>query len=343
VAAENGRTDLALADLLFQYPYEFDFFQAVRLLGLCHPNRQLLSGLGKSNAELVRFRALLSMNFPPSAIHNIERGDPIKVTVAFMGLTGPLGVLPSHYTEFLIWRSFEKDTTAEAFFNLFNHRFIAFLYLAWAKHNLAAAYEHERTSPSPGRGFSQYLFDLIGMGTAGLHNRLQVPDEALLLYAGLIAQRPHSASALRGLLEDYFQVHTEVRQLVGEWFSLEKSDLSYLNPEGLHNQLGFGAIAGDQVWNQQAGFLVQLGPLTYSRFLAFLPGMAAFRKLVNLVRYFVDQALDFEVQLILKAQEVPLCRLSDDADSPRLGWSTWLRTDEFSHDAQDTILAAVNG
>jgi len=342
VEAENGGTDPAVEDLLFQRPYEFDFFQAVRLIGLCHPNRLLLSGLGKSHAELVRFRTLLSMNFPPSSVHHIEDGDPIEVTVAFMGLTGPQGVLPSHYTEFLIWRAFERDKAAAAFLDLFNHRFIAFFYQAWAKHNLAAAYEREQNSTSPRRGISQYLFDLIGMGTKGLLNRLQVPDEALLLYAGLIAQRPHNASALRGMLEDYFQVHTEVKQLVGKWISLEQSDLSYLSPEGLNNKLGFGAIAGDQVWNQQAGFVVQLGPLTYRRFLDFLPGTAAFGKLVNLARYFVDQALDFEVQLILKANEVPFCEVSDNADSPRLGLSTWLRTDEFPHDARDTILSAAN-
>jgi len=342
VAAENGGADPSIADLLFQRPYEFDFFQAVRLIGLCHPNRLLLSALGKSHAEVVRFRTLLSMNFPPSAIHDIKDGDPIDVTVAFMGMTGPQGVLPSHYTEFLICRAFERDKAAADFLDLFNHRFIAFFYQAWAKHNLAAAYEHERNLTLPSRGLNQYLFDLIGMGTKGLLKRLEVPDEGLLLYGGLIAQYPHNASALRGLLEDYFQVPTEVKQLVGKWISLEKTDLSYLSPEGLHNKLGFGAIAGDQVWNQQAGFVVQLGPLPYRRFLDFLPGTLALRKLTNLVRYFVGQALDFEVELILLAKEVPLCQVSDDADSPRLGLSTWLRTDAFDHDTHDTILSAVN-
>jgi type VI secretion system protein ImpH len=61
-----------------------------------------------------------------------------------------------------------------------------------------------------------------------------------------------------------------------------------------------------------------------------------------LVRYFVGQGLDFEVELILMAQEVPLCQVSDDADSPRLGLSTWLRTDAFDHDTHDTILSAAN-
>jgi len=242
----------------------------------------------------------------------------------------------------VIARLFEKDTATAAFFDLFNHRFVALFYQAWAKHNLVASYEREQTARSKARGLTQYLFDLIGMGTQGLLRRLKVPDEALLAYSGLIAQSPHSASALRGMLEDYFQLPVEVEQFIGRWISLVESDLSYLSPEGLHNQLGVGAIAGDQVWNQQAGFRVQLGPIGYQRFVHFLPGGEAFLKLVNLVRFFVGQALDFDLKLVLLAAEVPWCQLSDEPASPRLGWSTWLKTEDFSRDAQDTILAAVN-
>jgi type VI secretion system protein ImpH len=342
VAAEVRRADPSVEELLFQRPYEFDFFQAVRLLGLIHPGRQMLSRLDEGPSESIRFRALASLNFPPSSVYSLRHSDPIEMTVAFMGLTGPQGVLPEHYTELLIARLFEKDNAPAAFLDLFNHRFVALFYQAWAKHNVAASYEREQASRSKGHGLTQYLLDLIGMGTRGLLGRLLVSDQALLLYGGVIAQRPHSASALRGMLEDYFQLQVEILQFVGRWIPLAETDLSYLSPEGLHNQLGFGAIAGDQVWNQQAGFCVQLGPIDYQRFVHFLPVGEAFAKLVNLVRYFVGQSFDFDVQLILQAAEVPWCRLSDDASSPRLGWSTWLKTEEFSCDARDTILAAVN-
>jgi type VI secretion system protein ImpH len=342
VATEVGRADPSLAELLFRRPYEFDFFQAVRLLSLMHPSRQMLSRLNEGLSESIRFRALASLNFPPSSIAQLIAGDPIAMTVAFMGLTGPIGVLPEHYTEYMIARLFEKDTSTAAFFDLFNHRFIALFYQAWAKHDVVASYEHEQATKSNGRGLSQYVFDLIGMGTTGLRGRLRVPDEALLLYSGLIAQSPHSASALRGMLEDYFHLPVEIEQFVGRWISLVESDLSYLSPEGLHNQLGIGAIAGDQVWNQQAGFRVQLGPITYKRFVHFLPGGQAFSKLVNLTRFFAGRTLEFDVQLILQAAEVPWCQLSDDPASPRLGWSTWLKTEDFTRDARDTILVAAN-
>jgi type VI secretion system protein ImpH len=342
VATEVGRADPSVAELLLKYPYEFDFFQAVRLLGLIHPTRRLLSSLEEGLSEGLRFRAMPSLSFPPSSICQLKDGEPIEMTVAFMGLTGPQGVLPEHYTEHVIARLFEKDSATAAFFDLFNHRFIALFYQAWAKHNVAASIEREQAAHSKNHGLTQYVFDLIGMGTQGLRGRTAVPDQALLLYAGLIAQSPHSASALRGILADYFQLPVEIPQFIGRWIPLPESDLSYLSPDGLHNQLGFGAIAGDRVWNQQAGFRVRLGPLTYERFTHFLPGGEVFMKLASLVRFFAGPTLDFDVQLILQAAEVPYCRLSDDLNAPRLGWSTWLKTEEFAFDAPDTVLSAIN-
>jgi type VI secretion system protein ImpH len=361
MGASGRRTDPSVADLLFERGYEFDFFQAVRLLARLYPHRQMVGGEAKPGAEVARFHALTSLSFPPSSIHSIESeerqqpegaredmpGDgaaagpsPAHMAVAFMGLTGPQGVLPFHYTELLVARQMAKDSSLAAFFDLFNHRFISLFYRAWEKHHFPVSYERAARQGDKQDRSTEYLFDLIGMGTGGLRGRLKVRDQALLLYAGLIGQRPHSAAALRGLLRDYFGLPVEIEQFRGRWFPLDQPSLSYLDPEGLHNQLGVGAIAGDEVWNQQARFRVQVGPLTFARFIAFLPDGDAFPELVELTRYFAEQTLEFDVQLVLRAAEVPWCRLTDEGiDAPRLGWAAWLKTEEFVEDARDTVLS----
>ena len=345
MAAPVRRTDPSVADILLERPWEFDFFQAVRLLGLMYPERRLVARLGQPVDNIVRFHAHLSMHFPPSSIQDLapdaREDGPLHMSVAFMGLTGPQGVLPTHYTEYLIARSYAKDSSAAAFFDLFNHRLISLFYLAWEKHHFPIVHERDARLQSGPRWFTQYLYDLIGMGTAGMRGRLEVEDSALLLYAGLLAQQPHSVGALEGMLRDYFGVEIDVQQFVGKWFPLEPDALAYLNDGGLHNQLGFGAVAGDMVWNQQARFRVRVGPLCWERFNQFLPGGKALGELAALTRHFVNQTLEFEVQLILRAGEVPWCWVSEGEDAPRLGLSSWLKTEEFREDAADLVMSVA--
>src|ERR1039457_221134 len=91
MAAPLGRTDPSVAENLLEFPWNFEFFQAVRLLALMYPNRRLLSGFGQPLEEIVRFHAHLSMAFPPSAIREIQprqkEDRPLDMTVNFMGLT----------------------------------------------------------------------------------------------------------------------------------------------------------------------------------------------------------------------------------------------------------------
>ncbi len=342
MAAPVRRTDSSVEDILRERPWDFDFFQAVRLLGLMFPERRLLARIGQPLDNTVRFHAHLAMDFPPSSIQDLQPdrrdGGPLHMTVAFMGLTGPQGILPSHYTEYLIARSYVKDHSAAAFFDLFNHRMVSLFYLAWEKHHFPIVHEREEKLKTGPRWFTQYLYDIIGMGTQGMRGRLDVPDSSLLLYAGLLAQQPHSAVALEGILRDYFGEKVTVQQFVGKWFSLEDPALAYLNDGGLHNQLGFGAVAGDKVWNQQARFRIRVGPLSWERFNAFLPGGTALDELSALARHFVNQTMEFEVQLVLRAADVPWCWVAPETEAPRLGLSSWLKTEEFRHDAGDLVM-----
>jgi type VI secretion system protein ImpH len=347
VASPGGRTDPSLEDALFDRGYEFEFFQAVRLLARLFPHRKPVGGTAKPAEEIARFGARLSMAFPPSVVHDIERvpdsPDPVRMTVAFLGLTGTQGVLPLHYTERLIARKAAKDNTMAEFFDLFNHRLLSLFYRAWEKHRPQILYESGAASGRQPDPFTQYLFDLIGMGASGLRGRMGIKDESLLLYAGLIAQRPHSASALRGILRDYFSVPIEIDQCLGSWYDLEDADRCYLSAALERNQLGEGAFIGDEVWNQQARFRIRVGPVGLERFVEFLPGSSGLDHLTELTTYLVGQASAFDVQVFLRAAEVPYCRLDDEGfDAPRLGWLGWLKTEEFRTDAGDAVFEWLN-
>jgi type VI secretion system protein ImpH len=178
------------------------------------------------------------------------------------------------------------------------------------------------------------------MGTPGLRGQMCIPDEGLLLYAGLIAQRPPSASALRGILRDYFSVPVEIDQCIGSWYELDDNDRCYLSPDSERNQIGTGAFLGDRIWDQQARFRIRIGPVDIRAFRDFLPNGAGMAKLKELTRYLVGQALAFDVQVFLRAVEVPRLYLTDQgADAPRLGWESWLKAADFKTDAGDAVFS----
>lgn len=330
-----------LEDVMRKDPWGFQFFQAVRLIERMRPERRPVGRFFHPGREVVRFQTNVATAFPASQIQDLQwpEGRAPMMMINFMGLTGPLGVLPIYYTELLMERVRAKDRTLINFLDLFNHRMISLFYQAWEKYRFGIGYER-----GEGDRLSQYLLDLIGLGTKGLQRRQAVRDESLLFYAGLLSLHTRSESALERILQDYFEVDVEVDQFVGAWYSLDRGDQCCFQMASTYSeQLGVGAVVGDEIWDQQSGLRIQLGPLTLAQYMDFLPEGSAYEPLRAIARFFAGSELDFEVQLILKREEVPECNLDDTLVdrgevAPQLGWSTWAKTQPMRRDPGDTIL-----
>lgn len=339
MAAQSRGADSDLRQELLQRGFRFDFFQAVRLLARVYPERQAVGDSASPSKEVVRFRAHQSLAFPPSAIAEIRQDRderrPAEMTVAFMGLTGPQGVLPRYYTELMLERLQAKDQTLRDFFDVFNHRMISLFFRAWEKHHCTVGFEQWLLLGKEDR-FARCLFALAGLGTTGLRDRLTIDDRSVLRYVGLLGQRPRSAESLERCLGDYFEVPVRVKQFVGAWLNLEEEDWTTIGVTGSNNLLGHSALAGTKIWDQQAGFKVELGPLEFEQFNRLLPSGQAYPTLVQLTKLFAGPELDFDVQLLLRADEVPATRLeSTESYAPRLGWTTWLKTKQFERHADE--------
>jgi type VI secretion system protein ImpH len=328
-----------MSDSIFDEGYRFEFFQAVRILEALYPEKERVGDSSNPQNEAVRFHARLSLAFPASEIYEISPGgenSPASMTVNFMGLTGPLGILPHPYTEYLLSRVHENDHAARDFLDIFNHRLISLFYRAWQKYHLPALYGES------GRDrLSEYLLALIGMGTPGLQGRLAVREYALLLYAGLLAQRPHSTAALTAILTHYFSVPMECEQFVGYWVTVETENQSRLGKQNC--RLGLDTLCGDRIWDRQSKFRLRVGPLGLDAFNRFLPGGADYEPLMQLTRFIAGSEHEFDAQLVLRAEEVPSCRLcSASGAGSQLGWSSWLKTHDFICDSDGTIVACNN-
>lgn len=364
----------SVADRLLTEPFVFDFFQAVRLIQALEAGRAPVGRSGPPEAEVVRFRAHLSLSFPPSSIAGLQPpaspDRPFELTQPFLGLTGPSGVLPRHYTELLFRvqanHQFDERYALRDWLDLFNHRLVSLFYRAWEKYRPHLGYDPDRFADPEVEpdALTRGVFSLIGIGTGRLRGRLfgrgpglgtnpvasralgapsRAEDLALIRYAGLLAHRPRSAEGLRALLLDYFGLGVEISQFQGRWMALEPASQSRIASDRKHsnNCLGMNAVVGERIWDVQGSFRIRLGPLTYAQFRSFLPDRNREVRvflLAQLVRFYVGLDLDFDLQLVLRREDVPRCQLPvASGEGPVLGWDCWLIDDAPAADSDDVI------
>jgi type VI secretion system protein ImpH len=336
--------DPKLLGSLFGDPQGFEFFQAVHLLERLYPECAPVGEFADPNDEVVRFETPSGVAFPASEIRSLEQATddgPARMTVNFFGLTGPQGVLPLDYSLYAAARGRAGDHALKDFLGLFEHRLISLFYRAWAKSHPTAGFGRSATSDAGAEAertrdwLTAQLLSVVGLGTPGLQNRLPLSDESLLYYAGLLSLPSRPAAALEQLIGDHFDVPCEVEQFVGAWYPLSRSAQTALGDE--LGSLGGGAVAGDEVWDQQGRVRVRIGPLTRLRYDEFLPGGGSHEALRALTRFYGNDQFDFEIQLVLARDEAPRFQLgADDAPLP-LGWCTWLRTAPLDHDPDDAL------
>ncbi|HKG93344.1 MAG TPA: type VI secretion system baseplate subunit TssG [Gemmatimonadaceae bacterium] len=323
-------------------PTPFEFFQLVRLLERLMPDRRPVGGFGTPRDEVVRFAANPSPAFPASEVQSLtaapDEGAPPRLTVNFLGLNGPSGVLPAEMTAFVVERSRARDDAMRDFLDIFNHRFVSLFYRAWEKYQFTVEYERGGDD-----ALARRVADLIGLDARALGERLGADERALLAYAGLLAPHRRSAVALQQMLSDFFGVPVEVEQFVGGWFALDRDSQCELTDDesGPEAQLGLGAVVGDEVWDQQSRVRLRLGPLTREQYDAFLPSGREHGRLRALAHHFAGGEVDFELQLVMARDDVSGCVLGADGpgDAAPLGWGSWLRTRPMERDPDETILA----
>lgn len=323
---------------LFDEPYEFEFFQAVRLLEKIYPDKKAVGREAMPPEEVVRFRSHISLKFPSSEIYELaetfdERTEEerVEMFITFMGLIGVSGVLPVHYTEIAMDRIRYGDTALWAFSDIFTHRAVSMFYRAWEKYRFPVAYDRGNDA------FTEYLLDFIGLGTKGLRGRMALEDESLLPYGGLVMQRPHSAVSLARIISDYFEINAKTEQFFGQWIDLDKESITNLSRA--NSSLGRDAIVGSRIWDQQSKFRLVLSDLSFEKFRAFLPDGTAHQPLKSIVRFMVGLEFDFDVQLVLNASEAPSTILTTRAKRrPMLGWTSWLKSSPLEEDADQVIL-----
>lgn len=345
MAAENGRSNApvaaeGVAKELREDPGAFSFFQAVRILQRLAKDRAHVGEFAPPSREAVRFSTNPSLAFPTTEISSLTDDEDeagagrTRMAVNFMGLVGNRGVLPSHYSIEVLRERRRDDRPLTDFLDLFQNRLIALFYRAWERARFYIPFERGE----PDRA-TLHLFDLMGLGLEDVRGLLPDDGHGLLAYCGLVSARHRSALGLEQVLEDYLDVPVEIEQFVGGWYRVdEDSRLRLDDPAGAEFGLGGGTVVGDEVWDPQARVRVRIGPLPRETYETFLRGRPGYRATAAIARFYTDDQFDFEIQPVLRKEDVPGVVLGGSDPAP-LSWCTWLSTRPFERDADDAILA----
>jgi type VI secretion system protein ImpH len=314
-------------------PRRFTFDAAVRVLSFFR--RQA------DPAEATRFTTVAGSSFAGAEVTEVNvKVEPGKTTVSTMvsliGLTGPLGVLPRHYSDSVVGDRRSRSFSLTDFLDLLAQRMIAAFAAAGSKYrpHRAADVGALATGHQKNDLIADALLSLTGYGTPGLSERLLAGAPALRHYAGFFSAHPRSAERLEALASDWLGRPVKVEQFAGAWLALSPDQWTRMpagHTPGKFCELGVNAAAGVRAWDQQARIVLRIGPLDLPYFERLLPHRPLLRELASLLRAFVGFEVAFAVNPVLARDAVPplvMARPDEtgNAAGPLLGWNTWLPT-----------------
>ncbi len=312
-------------------PHAFHIFQALRVLEAHFADAPQFGESRRPREDRVRLSQEPDLAFPPSTISTyVPPGtEPGILTNRFFGFFGPHGPLPLHLTEYARERLINfRDPTFTAFADMLTHRMMSLLYRAWTTGQPAAGMDRGEDGL-----MDRKVAALAGHYGQALRGRDAMPDLAKRHFAGHLGAGPRTAEGLVAMLRAFFSVPVRLQQFVGTWLELEPGDRWAL---GSRAGLGRATSIGDRVWSRSSKFRILLGPLSLVDYNRLLPGGASMRRLRAIVRNHFGDTLDWDVNLILGADEVPRALLGQNL---RLGHVGWIGTRRGGGDVGDLLLS----
>ena len=189
----------------------------------------------------------------------------MRLIARFLGMFGPQGALPLTTTEESYLWLLERDDAFPRFVDIFQRRFLALFFRAWADPRPIA----QNDRPDEDR-FRTYIGSMIGVGSPPYRDVDTISDFAKMEFAGLIASKAKSASRLRSLIAGLFGVKVEVDEFVGSWLSFDKQECTQLGAN--QSRLGADTILGSSVFSVSDKFRLRVFVKNIAQYERFLPG-----------------------------------------------------------------------
>ena len=317
--SQNRRTPAYLKQNLLKNGFDYSFFQVLRLLSRI--DEQTDSDLTALElARRIRVRPNLSLAFPASDVEEVKeitgaRSSKYQVVANFLGLYGVSSPLPTFYTEDLMDEAGEDESAGRDFVDILNNRIYQLFFESLQKYR---PFLHINDGDKA--LYKERLFCLEGFGESA-HIR-DIPDAGQLLrYIGLFSQRPRSTEGLKTLLGDALEYSVDITSCVLRKARIPEDQLLRLGLSG--GVLGEDCVLGRELDDRMGRFRIEIGPLNSDQYREFFPGSKTYNRLVLLTELYLQDPLEYEVEVFMHEQQAQTVCLGNDRWS-RLGIDTWL-------------------
>jgi len=255
-------------------------------------------------------------------------GGRARIDGLWLGLTGPMGPLPIHLTEYAFYeqRYADKHPFGD-WLNMIAGRMLQLFYRAWADSQPAA--NADRPDEDAFRGF---IAALSG-ASEGATDRGAFPLRSRVHYAAVFAGK-RSAVAIEDALTHLLGQDARLLEFQPRWRTLEPEDRSCIG--GAFAQLGRSVVLGRRVRSGADAFRVVIRAANLKDYKSLLPTGKRFAIAAEALGAFSPSHLEWDIALEIRDRDAPPARLDGRA---QLGWTAWVKPKQPVAGATDTIRA----
>ncbi len=312
----------------------FDFVAAVRRLECAHLDKPRVGEAIRVKDDVVRMSQNVSLGFRGTALQSLTTSKGAhehRLHVNFLGLLGSHGPMPLHYTEYADQRSrHHNDPTFKEFLDLFNHRMLSLFYRASVQFDPAVMFDRPDNN-----AYAEFLGALSGLLPEASTDRDSISDATKRYFPAWFSSTAKSPDGIKSLIGDYFDLPVAIKEWVGGWLPMPESAHARLGSGKESVQLGRAVYIGKRVWSIRHKFNIQLGPLEWEDFSSFKPGSDRAEKLHDLVRNYLGDEWDWDLELILKDSEIRPLALNR---TRALGIDSWVIGNRKNHLTSQSVL-----
>jgi len=318
MATKSGAASKHLSYLaqVAKAPKRYGIFPVLRAAEARARDLPRISASRLPSQNIVDLNQVPILSHPASTLESIEiKGTRAAVNGYWFGLTGPMGPLPLHLSEFALnERRYGAKRPFGRFLDMLAGRMLQFFYRAWADSQPAAHADRPNDDH-----FAKYLAALSG-AAENVPPNAAFPERARLHYASLFASH-RSAAGVQDALTHLLGTPVHLVEFLPRWRDIEPADRSRLGAPGGFNALGRDTVTGSSVRAYTDAYRVVVWARSFAEYESFLPTGAQFKIAAEALDAFTPSHLEWEIEVELDEREARPARLDG---RTRMGWTSWM-------------------